>query len=288
MVLAPVTPHAESACGDEADGGFGVAIAADADGEGQAGREIVLGRGDDRRCHGVGNRRHAERAGQGRHLWRWRRARRPPGRRRGGRAQSAGLRAAPEPARRSPPAPRCGPAPAGAARRGPAPRRPAPAPSPPAPCRPACRGRPRRRPMRVRTCWAGRSVGPCHSVGCPPAAMSHMISPACPQVIGPAEREQSANVIASAAANRRMRSAGQSARRQRLEPVAVAAQQRQLLDPAVHRQMLALDDARDLLGLGRAAKQAERDVRLERLACRAGFSASWSSVSSAAPSDGSA
>jgi len=50
------------------------------------------------------------------------------------------------------------------------------------------------------------------------------------------------------------------------EPFAFAAQQCQLLDPAGHRQMLAFDNARDLLGLGRLLENAQRDMGLERLA----------------------
>jgi hypothetical protein len=52
---------------------------------------------------------------------------------------------------------------------------------------------------------------------------------------------------------------------QGLEPVALAPQQGQFLDPPAHRQVLALDDARHLLGRCGAIEQAERDVRLERL-----------------------
>ena len=53
--------------------------------------------------------------------------------------------------------------------------------------------------------------------------------------------------------------------------------------------MLALDDAREMLGLGGMAEQAKGDVRLEGLADPApGFSVSWSSISSAAPSAGTA
>ena len=62
---------------------------------------------------------------------------------------------------------------------------------------------------------------------------------------------------------------------ERLEASPSRLQQRQLLDPAMHRQVLALDDARHLLGLGGMAEQAERDVRLERLGRPGtGFSAS--------------
>src|SRR5689334_346555 len=56
--------------------------------------------------------------------------------------------------------------------------------------------------------------------------------------------------------------------RQGLEIVASTLQQRQLFDATVYRQVLALDDARHLLGLDGMAEQAERDVRLERLAIR--------------------
>src|SRR2546423_619015 len=58
-VLAAVAARAKAAGGDEADDGFGIAVAADADDEADARCEILLEDRDDGGRHGIGDGGHA-------------------------------------------------------------------------------------------------------------------------------------------------------------------------------------------------------------------------------------
>ena len=94
-----------------------------------------------------------------------------------------------------------------------------------------------------------------------------MTNAASTQVTGRPKTKSSATTAASPIASRRsvlMRRGGAVARVSSLSPSRRSSASSSIRP--VHRQMLAFDDARHLLGLGRLLEQTERDVRLERLA----------------------
>ena len=141
-------------------------------------------------------------------------------------------------------------------RRVPEPQRLEPAPSPPASCRLARRGPPRHRPnasgIRAAVPSHPAKGSPFYRRRCPTSAMQPVFRSPAGQRRRPSPRHRRAGWrTAATGLSSELKAADL---RQR---VSVARQQHQRLDPGVHwQQFLALDDARDLLGLGGAVEQA--------------------------------